>query len=72
MLDEVNTTSSHSPKDFAMTLQFLSDAELQEVTTTQFWCWKQLQNQEINYQARYHACKLEQFVRSKKRNHANI
>lgn len=72
MLDEVNRTQGLSPRDFAITLQRLTDEELANQTSAQLWCWHHLQCQEIDYRARYHACVLEQFVRSKQRDHATI
>ena len=63
MSDEINTTQGLSPRDFAMTLRSLSDADLETQLETQFWCSKHLQNQEIDYHARYLACRVEDFTR---------
>lgn len=56
MLEEINRTSSLSPRDYAMILNVLSDTDLAEAANTNFWCWKQLQQQELDYKARYLAC----------------
>lgn len=63
MLDEINHTSSLSPRDYAMTLNVLSDAVLAEQVQTNYWCWQHLQHTEIDYKARYLACVALQHIR---------
>lgn len=63
MSDEINYTSSLSPRDYAMTLRSLSDRLLAEQAQTNYWCWKNIQKTEIDYKARYLACLTLQHIR---------
>ena len=63
MFEETNRTHSASPRDYAMTLRFLSRTQLMEEAQTNYWCWQHLQCQEINYKDRYLLCLALQLQR---------
>jgi hypothetical protein len=69
MLEEINYTSSLSPRDYAITLRSLSDTILAEQAQTNYWCWKHIQQTEIDYEARYLACVALQLQRGHNANH---
>ena len=68
-MDEINTTSSLSPRDYGMAIRTLNVKDLAMETQTNYWCWKNLQCQEIDYKERYLVCVARQLQR---RHHDNI
>lgn len=68
MLNETNLTSSASVEDYTKTLAALSDASLAESANTNHWCWKSLQQTDIDYHRRYLACVTLQLQRGHRDN----
>lgn len=63
-VEEINRTASMSPRDYAMTLRALSYEVLVDETVKNQWLEQHLQCTDVDYHARWNACRLELHTRN--------
>lgn len=65
-MEEINRTSSHSVRDYTKILHWLSDDELIRQAVNDVWLADHIQMSEIDFAARYQACRSELQIRKLK------